>query len=137
MATLPEACPSSLLVVFLDKNTSKTELFKAAREALSLSKSVLVKNFVDSSPFEFTLENLEEHLMISPWRLVKAQDMAMRANGSSHSHVHMNVEQFVHAITNTNIMIMALGLPLPQYAAPSPFEQVFLCLYHISMLTPL
>ncbi|KAF8414349.1 hypothetical protein L210DRAFT_3514070, partial [Boletus edulis BED1] len=68
---------ASSLVVFLDKNTSKTELFKAAREALSLSKSVLVKNFVDSGSFEFTIDNLEEHLMISPRMPVKAQGIKL------------------------------------------------------------
>lgn len=71
LAKLPEAGPSSALVVQLDKNMSKIELFKAAREALSLNKAVLVKGFIDVGSFDFTLKDLEEHFMISPHRQVE------------------------------------------------------------------
>ena len=54
LAKLPEAGPSSALVVQLDKNMSKIELFKAACKALSLNKIVLVKGFINVSSFDFT-----------------------------------------------------------------------------------
>ena len=64
--------PSSLLVIHLDKTVRKPDLFKTAQEALSLNKSVIVKNFVDTGSFNFILEDLEEHFMISPHMPVEA-----------------------------------------------------------------
>ena len=77
MANLPEAGPSSSLVVYLDKALRKPELLKAAREALSHSKSVIVKNFVDTGSFNFTLEDLEEHFMISPRMPIEAHGASL------------------------------------------------------------
>ena len=77
MAKLLETGLSSLLLIHLDKTVRKPDLFKAAREALSLKKSVIVKNFVNTGSFNFTLEDLEEHLMISPHMLVvEAHDIS-------------------------------------------------------------
>ena len=70
LATLPECKPGSELVEFLDKDAR--DLVKAAREALSRNKSVVVRDYVDTHGFDFTLEDLEEELSISRHRPVEA-----------------------------------------------------------------
>lgn len=76
MAKLPEAGLSSSLVVYLDKNKSKMELFKAAHEALSLNKTVVIQNYVDTDSFDLTVKDMEEHLGINPHRPVEAHGMS-------------------------------------------------------------
>lgn len=138
MAKIPEAGPCSSLVTWLDKNMPKTDLFSAAREALSLNKSVVVKGYVDFGSFELTPTHLEEHFMISPHSPVDAHgtftcsppqtltrhplDMAMRAKDSINLYTQTNVEEFVRDVANTGVIRAALTFPLPQHTAPSPFE---------------
>lgn len=66
MATFPEAVPSSSQVVFLDKGMDKQDLFILAREALSCDKVVVVRDYVDTHGFEFTLDGLENHFTVTP-----------------------------------------------------------------------
>ena len=72
LAKLPEAGPSSAVVAYLDKTTPKHDLFKAARNALSLNKTVVVPGYVDTESFDFTVEGLEEYFGISPHKPVQA-----------------------------------------------------------------
>lgn len=76
LAKFPESGPHSSLVVYLDKGLNKIDLFKAAREALSHNKTVIVKDFVETHGFKFTLEDLEDNFMVSPLRPVEAHGMS-------------------------------------------------------------
>lgn len=71
LANLLESCSSSSLVVYLDKDMNRAELLKAAWDALSQNKSVIIKDFINTNSFEFTLNDLEEHYNISPHRPVE------------------------------------------------------------------
>lgn len=66
LAKLPECTPSSQLVVFLENTMAKSDLLKAAREALSNNKTVVVRRFMDVSGLEFTVESLDESFMTFP-----------------------------------------------------------------------
>ena len=70
LAGLPECKPGSELVEFLDKNARG--LLRPALEALSRNKSVVVRGYIDTHGFNFTLEDLEDELSISPNRPIKA-----------------------------------------------------------------
>lgn len=48
------------------------ELYKAARDALSHNKTVVVRGYVETYGFDFTLKDLEEHFMVTPHRPVQA-----------------------------------------------------------------
>ena len=72
LAKLPEAGPSSAVVTYLDKTMPKHDLFKAARNALSLNKTIVVPGYVDTESFNFTVKGLEEYFGISPHKPVQA-----------------------------------------------------------------
>lgn len=50
---------------------NRAELLKAVWDALSQNKSVIIKDFINTNSFEFTLNDLEEHYNISPHRPVE------------------------------------------------------------------
>jgi hypothetical protein len=140
MAKWPHCTLSSPLVVILDKNTNRSDLYKAARNALSCNKTVVVKGYVDTHGFEFTLKDLDEYFMVTPHRAVQvhgksrlelhqfflrsyhALDIAKRVKNFSRPHVPSTVEQFVKDVTNPKVVRVALGFPLPHDSAPQPFQ---------------
>lgn len=77
LAKLPQAGASSSLVVYLDNTMPKTKLFTAAREAMSLNKTVVIPGYVDTDSFDFSLEDLQEHLSISPHQPIEAHGTSL------------------------------------------------------------
>lgn len=51
---------------------SKLELFKLAEEVLSQDKVVVIRDYVDTHRFEFTVEDLDTHFSVTPNRPVQA-----------------------------------------------------------------
>ncbi|KAG6369037.1 hypothetical protein JVT61DRAFT_15614 [Boletus reticuloceps] len=124
MTALPECRVSSDFVQFLDGNLPKSALLKAAREALSLNKAVVIRGFLDVTGFELSMDGLMDEFNTLPTRPVGIHDMRERSKKFSNPHVDTTVESLIKDINNPKVMRVALDFPLPQLSAPNPLEKL-------------
>ncbi|KAF8418644.1 hypothetical protein L210DRAFT_3655529 [Boletus edulis BED1] len=122
LATLSESTPKSDAVAFLSKHDGHERLLSAAREALSMNKSIVVRGYVSTNNFDFSSEGLYDAFQTSEKMRLDCHDMRMRAYDFSKPHVRSTMGEFMAAVNDPNQLRVALEYPLAQHSIPQPFQ---------------